>query len=298
MVPTISVVVTCYNYGKYIQTCLESIRRQTLTDFEVIIVDDGSTDNSAEQISPFLLDNRFNYIKQQNKGQANAKNRGLKETNARFVAFLDADDLWLPEKLENQLLLFDKPEVGVVYCGVSRIDTNGNPFPTARLIQYLQPRRNHVPEFLIYDNFVPFSSVIVRKECFDSLGVFDESLSMGIDWDLWLRFSTKYQFDFCEDAYLLYRVEHSGQMSKKTLERFHCADRILEKFKRDFPKVVSKSILNDAEYYSCCLRGYALRKYGIRYPLKYYLRAISLFPLRTGAYIGLFKAPLRTMCNR
>ncbi len=107
MNPQVSIVVTCYNYGKYVARCLASIQNQTFPDFEVIIVDDGSTDNSELQIRPFLQDKRFRFIKQKNGGQANAKNRGVKESKAELIAFLDADDLWEEEKLEKQIKLFD-----------------------------------------------------------------------------------------------------------------------------------------------------------------------------------------------
>ena len=121
---------------------------------------------------------------------------------------------------------------------------------------------------------------------------------MGIDWDLWLRISTQKQFDFCDASLLLYRVGHSGQMSKNLLERIRCADRIVAKFKKDFPDALPHAVMKDAAYSSCCSRGYVLRHYGFYYPLKYYLQAITLFPLRKSAYIGLLKAPVRALMGR
>lgn len=298
MKPQVSVVVTCYNYGQFVTACLTSIQNQSFSDFEVIVVDDGSTDNSVEQIQPFLLDSRFRCITQKNGGQANAKNRGINEATAEFIAFLDADDQWVSDKLERQLPLFSNKETGVVYSRTSRINAEGMPLPCPALGKYLEPRRGKVTEYLIYDNFIPFSSAIVRRKCFDMCGMFDESLAMGIDWDLWLRISTKYQFDFCDDSFLLYRVGHSGQMSNNILERMRCADRIVTKFKRGFPGALSSKVMKDADYYSCCLRGYILRQYGFRYPIKYYLKAIYLFPLRKNAYVGLLKAPVRALLGR
>jgi glycosyltransferase involved in cell wall biosynthesis len=298
MNPQVSIVVTCYNYGQFVAECLHSIQNQSFNDFEVIVIDDGSTDNSAEQISPFLQDRRFRYVKQRNGGQANAKNRGINEAKAELIAFLDADDKWAVGKLDKQIQLLDPKEVGVVYSRESLIDTEGVPLPMVPPGKYLQPRRGKVLEYFIYDNFVPFSSVIVRKDCFDSFGTFDESLAMGIDWDLWLRISTKFQFDYCEEPFLFYRVGHSGQMSRNLLERIDCAGRIITKFKRDFPDAVSSELMKDASYYSFCLRAYVLRHYGLQYSLKYYWQAISLFPLRKRAYIGLLKAPLLAILGR
>ena len=298
MKPQVSVVVTCYNYGKFVAECLETLQKQTFSDFEVIVVDDGSTDKSAEQIYPYLKDRRFRYIKQKNGGQANAKNRGIKESKAELIAFLDADDQWKLEKLAKQIPLFARQEVGVVYSRASHIDTEGKPLPMSSPGQYLHPRRGKLTEYLIYDNFVPFSSVIVRKHCFDAFGIFNESLAMGIDWDLWLRFSTKVHFDYIDKKLLLYRVGHSGQMSENLLERIRCADRIVAKFLIEFPEMLSDTVVNDATYYSYCLRGYVLRNYGIAYPLKYYGKAILLFPLRKKAYLGLVKTMIKTLIGR
>ncbi|WP_459947208.1 glycosyltransferase family 2 protein [Desulfocastanea catecholica] len=298
MKPQVSIVVTCYNYGQFVTKCLASIQNQTFPDFEVIVVDDGSTDNSVEQIQPFLLDDRFRCITQTNGGQANAKNRGIKESTAELIAFLDADDQWASEKLERQIPLFARQETGVVYSRASHINKEGRSLPQPPLGKYLEPRRGKVTQYLIYDNFIPFSSAIVHRKCFDAFGMFDESLAMGIDWDLWLRISTKYQFDFCDAFFLLYRVGHSGQMSKNLLERVRCADRIIAKFARNFPGVLSSRIMKDADYYSCCSRGYVLRQYGFRCCLKNYWKAISLFPFKKKAYIGLLKVPVRALLGR
>ena len=121
MKPQVSIVVTCYNYGQFVAGCLASIQNQTFSDYEVIIVDDGSTDNSVDQIRPFLLENRFRCVVQKNGGQANAKNRGINESKAELVAFLDADDQWLPNKLERQIPLFTGQNIGVVYSRANLI---------------------------------------------------------------------------------------------------------------------------------------------------------------------------------
>ena len=296
--PQVSIVVTCYNYGQYVSSCLASIQKQTFANFEVIVVDDGSTDNSVEQIQPFLQDTRFRCITQANGGQANAKNRGIKEATAEFIAFLDADDTWAPEKLTKQMYLFERQEVGVVYCRANHVDSEGAAIVIAPLGRYLKPRRGEVTDYIFYDNFVPFSSVVVRKSCFDSLGPFDESLAMGIDWDRWLRISTMFQFDYCEEPFIFYRVGHNGQMSRNLLERIRCADRIIAKFTNDFPGAITPQVMKEATYYSCCLRAGVLRQYGFKYSLKNFLQAISLFPYRRRAYISLLKASVKNLLGR
>ena len=211
---------------------------------------------------------------------------------------MDADDKWASDKLEKQIPLFEQQYIGVVYSRSSFIDSKGILLDSDLLGEYLQPRRGKVTDFLIFDNFVPFSSVIVKKECFELCGLFDASLTMGIDWDLWLRFSIEYQFDFVDEALLLYRVGHSGQMSRNLLERINCADKIITKFKATFPDVVSITKMKEVDYYTFCQRGYSLKSCGLRYPVMYYYKAISLFPFRKRAYIGFLKTLLRVISDK
>ena len=295
MNPTVSIVVTCYNYGEYVAGCLRSIQQQNFTDFEVIVVDDGSTDNSAEKIKPFLEDNRFIYIKQNNCGQAKAKNVGINKSRGSYIAFLDADDLWEKYKLSKQIKLFSSIDIGVVFSKARYIDAEGKNIDYKLSSEYLKPRRGRVTDYLLMDNFVPFSSSIIRRQCLNRYGLFDESLSMGIDWDLWLRISNSYQFEYCDEPLLFYRIGHSGQMSKNILERIKCADKIYNKFLRNFSANVSKKKIHDALYYSYCSRGYILRIYSNKYIFKYYLKAIKLYPLKRYAYIKLIKTLIKNI---
>ena len=289
MKPKVSVVVTCYNYGKFIVGCLDSLQKQTFSDFEVIVVDDGSTDNSAEKICPYLNDRRFRYINQKNGGQANAKNRGIKESKADLIAFLDADDQWLPEKLEKQIPLFVKAEVGVVYSCSRLIDAQGRPMEFNFKGKYLTPRSGNVSCWLFLDNFVMFSSSIVRGECFEKFGQFDESLKMGIDWDLWLRISTKYDFDFVDEPLLAYRVGHSGQMSKNIETRQQCSDLIMERILRNYPGVIDKKTVREAYFSTYCRRGDFFRKTNKLTSYRFFIKAIAMKPVNKEAYKGLIK---------
>src|SRR3970040_1746291 len=124
----VSVVIATYNMGNYIESAIDSILKQSYQNFELIVVDDGSVDDTEQRMVAYGDNAKIKYIKQENQGQPKAKNRGLKETTGAYVAFCDADDLWAPNKLELQLPLFkDHPEVGVVYSEVSYIDDKGNP---------------------------------------------------------------------------------------------------------------------------------------------------------------------------
>ena len=292
--PLVSVVVTCYNYGRYLRECINSVLKQTYSNFEIIVIDDGSTDDTPQIIQSFLDNRLIKYFRQDNQGQATAKNEGIKRSRGDLIAFLDADDQWQPTKLEKQLYLFTSDQVGVVYSRASRINATGKPIPSPVDSKYLKPRRGMVTNYLIYDNFVPFSSSIVRSECFEKFGAFNDQLQMGIDWDRWLRISTKYTFEFCPEKLLIYRSGHGDQMSRNLEKRIFCADIIIESFLNDFPKAVSNRILKDSSYYTYCSRGYLFRKMNIIKSINYYNKAIRTYPLCLEAYVGLIKSLLFT----
>ncbi len=288
--PQVSIVITCYNYASFVTSCLESVFAQTFSDYEIILVDDGSTDDSAQKIKPFLADTRLRYIKQQNGGQANAKNRGIQESVGRFIAFLDADDLWQPDKLKKQIPLFMDEKIGVVYSRQSFIGEHNDEVPSSRRRKTMLPRGGKVTSPLFMDNFVPFSSSVVRADCFQQFDGFDESIAMGIDWDLWLRLSTRYYFAFIDEPLLVYRVGHPGQMSKNALKRQECSDRIMEKFRTTYPSEVPPALLRNAMAFTYCNRGSYFRHEDIKLSIDYYLKAIKENPFWFDAYKGLLKS--------
>jgi glycosyltransferase involved in cell wall biosynthesis len=285
----VSVVMTCYNYGRYLSGAIDSVLKQTYPVFEIILVDDGSTDETEEVVGAYLDDPRLKYVYQNNAGQANAKNTGIKNSSGEFIAFIDADDCWCPEKLEKQMACFKNTEVGVVYCLAKYLNEEGQEIFYEMTGPYLQPKRGWVTDWLLFDNFVQFSSSVVRKECLDKFGTFDEALKMGIDWDLWLRISTAYTFDFVKEQLFYYRMGHSGQMSKNIEIRLQCSDRIMENFLVKYPRVVIKSVILKANYYTFCNRGNYYREHDKKKSYTYFLQAIRMSPFAQEAYKGLVK---------
>jgi len=287
--PKVSVVITCYNYGQYVESALQSVFSQTFQDFEIILINDGSTDDSEEKIHPFLSDPRLKYIKQNNSGQANAKNRGIKQAKGQFIAFLDADDLWEKTKLEKQLPLFSHDKIGVVYSRAKYINKDGMPLHTTIKGKYLQPRSGNVTNFLFFDNFIPFSSSIIRRQCLKTFNGFNESLEMGIDWNLWLKISTQYAFKFINEPLLIYRVGHPGQMSKKAEKRHSCSDQTMKQFIHQYPEMVSPDIIRRALSYTYCNRGRYFSGKDLSLANQYYTMALRQSPFEARAYIGLIK---------
>lgn len=283
---TVSVVITCYNYAKFIGQAVDSVLAQTYSDFEVIIVNDGSTDHTDDVLKPYLSERKIKYIKQENRGQANAKNNGIRNSTGRLIAFLDADDWWDKMKLEKLAARFSEENTGVVYSKSQIMDSNGIP------LDWIYPEKTYsgrITEELFIDNFIPFSSAMIRRECFERAGLFDESLGMGIDWDLWLRISRQYEFDVVDEPLLYYRMGHVNQMSKNMEVRMRCSDRIMEKFLSESPEMLSGAALNRAWFKTYCNRGEYYRSKDLRKSSRYFLKAIPRAPLDQGAYRGLAK---------
>jgi len=230
-VPTVSVVVATYNYGRFLPEAIDSVLAQTFTDYEVVVVDDGSTDNTSEVVERYRLARmqagRLRYIRlEKNIGQPKAKNLGIRNSRGRFIAFLDGDDVWLPQKLEKQVPLFERSgEIGVVYSDFTWFQGEQE-FPEMGHPTFA---RGKVTRNLIFDNIVPFSSSTVRRECFERDGMFDESIPLAIDYDLWLRFSLNWAFDYVPEKLVKGRVGHA-RLSCREEERTKIAKRICEKF--------------------------------------------------------------------
>ena len=229
--PLVSVVIATYNMGEYVAQAVSSVLGQPNVDLEVVVVDDGSTDATREVLREFLGDPRVRVIQQENQGQPQAKNTGIRATRGRYIAFCDADDYWLSNKLAVQLPLFEKnPKVGVVYSRVFKLHQDHSMHERVEHLLY----RGDILKKLFVRNIVPFGTAVVRRECFEQLGVFDESIPMGIDWDLWLRFAVRWEFDFVPEPTYVYRVWH-GQMSKNWQGRYDCALRIMARFLERHP---------------------------------------------------------------
>jgi glycosyltransferase involved in cell wall biosynthesis len=158
----VSVVVATYNMGRYLSQAVQSVLEQSYLNVEVQIVDDGSTDDTPVILTQWDAHPRVRVHRQINGGQARAKNQGVALSRGAFVAFLDADDVWLPEKLTRQMPLFTgRPEIGVVYSDYECIDGEGRPLPKG-------PTRMHrgkISGALLIENFVSFPTAVVRREC-------------------------------------------------------------------------------------------------------------------------------------
>lgn len=212
-----SVVIPVYNKSEYIGTTIKSVLNQEFDDFELVIVNDGSTDNSIEQIHQFK-DDRIKIIHQKNQGAAAARNKGIKFSNSNLIVFLDADDVWLPNHLkELKKLYIDFPDCGM-YCNRYKIQISnhksiGNNFSYSVENDF----RGIVPDFFeasLINRIASSSSLMVPKKTLDKHGIFDTNITSGQDLDLWIRIAAYEHVALSDKTTAIYRFEVPNSLSK------------------------------------------------------------------------------------
>jgi glycosyltransferase involved in cell wall biosynthesis len=207
----VTVVIPAYNSLKYLPETINTVLSQSFQDFEVLVINDGSTDATEEWVIQNVKDPRVKLISQENQGLSGARNTGIKYAQGDYIALLDADDLWEPSKLEKQVQCLDaNPEVALVYTWIALIDQHGK--PTGRIVAH-HAEGNVWQKLLEINIVVCGSNPLVRRNCFENVGLFDMSLSSNEDRDMWLRIAAKYPFAVIKEPLVLYR-QHQGNMSK------------------------------------------------------------------------------------
>jgi len=285
MTPVVSVVMAAKNYARFLPIAVESVLAQTFPDWELVIIDDGSTDETPTAVRPFLSDRRVRYVRSDRLGQSRAKNLGANLSRGEFLAYLDADDAWRPTKLEKQLSLFrENSVIGVCFCRRALINENGCPLPGTDL----PAPRGHILEKLFLRNFVCFSSVVVRRQVFEHIGGFDPEWDLAIDYDLWLRVARHYEFDFVDEPLVLYRTGH-GNLSKRLADRVATADSIMVRavYRRGLREILSPRVIGEGFASTYRALGYTLRSSEPLVASRWYLRALAWPSQRRGALKGL-----------
>jgi len=256
--PLVSVVTASYNMEQYVCKAVDSVLGQDYPNIEIIVVNDGSTDDTRDRLAIYDNDDRVTVIHQQNLGQTVAKNKGLAAARGEYVGFCDADNIWLPEKLTRQVpLLQSRPKVGVVYGNIALIDGDGKPLPHPKTKRY----SGRITAKLLVDNFVTFNTTLVSRHLLEEVGGFDEDLRMAIDYDLWLRISLDHEFLYLDQPLVEYRI-WGGQMSHRTGERMDNFFRLLKKFLDAHPDAVSPAEARHAWAHSYTTRGIWLASVG------------------------------------
>ncbi|AXS82091.1 glycosyltransferase [Marinobacter sp. Arc7-DN-1] len=231
----ISVITPTYNRARFLPNAVASVLAQTHADLELIIVDDGSEDNTRNVLKPFLADKRVRYFHQENQGQSHARNLALKQATGDFIAFLDSDDVWAPDKLEKQLAVFRaNPEVDIVHGDEAIINEQGAVISLQNMRRY----SGRITRYLLADNSVSITTALVRRRCFDEMGGFDTSVGVADDYELWLRFSARYCYQYEPGIVASYRVM-ADQISSDKRRRYAANERIIQQFLARYGEVLS-----------------------------------------------------------
>jgi glycosyltransferase involved in cell wall biosynthesis len=210
----VSVIVPVYNRAHLVAETIDSILLQTYRHLEIILINDGSSDNSLSVIKEYekCFPEKIRVIDQKNQGQIVARNNGIKEAHGKYIAFLDSDDLWLPSKLEQQIPLFGQG-VGLVYGGVEFINESGETTDFDPCDPSVQG--NIYPQLLV-KNRMTGGSVVVLAEALAKVGLFDPEFRAAENWDLWLRICKEYQARLVNKPVVKYRL-HQNNMSKDVM---------------------------------------------------------------------------------
>lgn len=294
--PKVTVVIPTYNRSDLLPRAIKSIQNQTYQNYELLVVDDASTDNTDELMEQFISD-KIKYIKlDENVGQCIARNKASEKATGEYIGFLDSDDEWLPEKIEKQIKLFQNSpveNVGAVYCGFIEKDEVLN---KTEVINRDNLRGHIYDRFL--SGFCPSttSMFLVKMEAYRKVNGFDGELITFVDYDLWLRISKAgYGFDYVDEP-LIVKYEHQGdQMAKNLDKRLKGLSQFLgkwgdeikrvagkgtyQKFKRAKVEVVVKSMLEKAsgDYRKDIIRAVGLLREVNSKRVKLYLKALLIF---------------------
>ncbi len=240
MDPKVSIIIPNYNYGRYIGETLQSILRQSFKDYEVIVVDDGSTDNSAQEVERFRGDfgGKLRYFYQKNQGVATARNHGISQARGQFIAFIDADDLWLEQSLSKIVAFMEThPECGLVYGNVQIVDLKKNTLIKVRF----SPSSSEKPyegkcfeKLFCEGNFIPTAAVLMPRVVFKQIGLFDTRFKCGEDLDMWLRISALYPIRYLDEVLTIMR-RHDTSLSHGYLASAKADILMIRKFSKLMP---------------------------------------------------------------
>jgi glycosyltransferase involved in cell wall biosynthesis len=285
MNPTVSVILPTKNRAHYVSLAIQSVLNQTFKDFELLIIDGNSTDDTQKVVEKFS-DPRIHFFKQEkDAGVSAARNFCVSRANGTFVAFLDDDDLWLSKKLERQIQAFsnEPDEVGAVYFPSGyyiRTDGKVAEFNDVPLSGRIYPK-------ILEQNFIGnCSSVMVRKKSFLDIGGFDGNLRASEDWDMWIRLAKKYSFDYVNGLQFLYRI-HENRLSSRSnsYKRLEAVRVMYKKFLPDIEAAPNKSALLRGWYANFALIYF--ENGDKKRAIKAYIKAVKEDPGSLNTYLRL-----------
>ena len=247
----------------FVRDALESVLAQTYQDYEIIVVDGRSTDGTLKVLEEYSACAKV--ITQKGHGVSDARNAGVLASKGEYIAFLDSDDVWLRDKLKCQVRFFEsKPKtVGLIYSDVSFFGDDYAPLSTSAF-RMRRPYRGRVLEHLLIENFVPASTVMIRKSCFGTTGYFDGSLSISEDWDMWIRTASFFELEY-QDMILAKFRNRTGSLTKNQEQFLQSQIALKRKIVQEMPRLLRSLDLRRVR----CLYYLPHLRLGVLYLLRY-----------------------------
>lgn len=229
--PKVSVIIPTFNRAHCLGQAIQSVLHQTFGDLELVVVDDGSTDHTPEALR-HVGDDRLRILVREHRGISAALNVGIRTARGAYIARLDSDDLWLPHMLATLVPFLDRrPEIGAVYGGAQPIDKEGNPLPFMQGIPQRYPGDSL--KSLLYEDCTVSIATVIRRSCFEDVGLYDESLKTGEDWDMTLRIARHYRLAYVEEVVAQARYHEgntTGPRSALFVDALDGRVKVLDKF--------------------------------------------------------------------
>jgi glycosyltransferase involved in cell wall biosynthesis len=265
--PQVSIIIPTYNRGWIIKEAIDSVLAQDYTEFELIVVDDGSTDHTSGVLDSYGKD--IKVLSQKNKGVSAARNRGIAEASGKFIAFLDSDDLWLSQKLSVQIEFFNQNPDALI-CQTEEVWIRNG-------LRITPKKRHKKPSGMIFKPslercLVSPSAVMIQRSLFDRVGEFDETLPACEDYDLWLRISCRFPIHLIDTPLIIKRGGHDDQLSSRAgLDKFRI---------KAIEKIIKSGLLSDDRHRAavktlkrkCDIYAAGCRKRGREEEARYYAK--------------------------
>lgn len=259
--PLVTVIIPSYQHAKYVCAAVQSVLAQTHQQLQVIVIDDGSRDESPQLLKQFEPDVRVKLVLNSNQGVCRTLNQGIELASGDYIAFLASDDLYAPNKIEKQLEVFSRDsETGMVYSQARSFGEEDKVFPR-RVIS------GHIFDNLMHSNFIPGSSVMISRKVIEEVGSFDVSLKVE-DWDYWLRVAKKWKVAGIAEPLISYRVH--GQNTTSPAKALAYTESVIQIVRKHSEKDPSAQIRDIA--YRACARYASSREIGVKDVWGAYLR--------------------------
>jgi glycosyltransferase involved in cell wall biosynthesis len=278
--PKVSVIIPTHNRADFLKAAINSVLSQTYQDFEIIVVDDASTYATREVVTSFG-DPRIHYVRNEvNRGDGGSRNAGILNSSAEYVAFLDDDDEWLPEKLQLQteLLIDSSPSLGGVYTGLINIEKS-----TGKILGlHIPEHRGHLFPKMFVDSPLVTSCLVLKRQCFETVGLFDEKIPYNNDYDMWIRVAEHFEFEYVKEPLVIYHT-HEWKLSTDLGRVIQGWELVIDKYRQYFALSAgnySRILYNLGILY--CLNG----NFGKSRQM--FIKAIRMKPREVVHYGGLF----------